>query len=208
VTRHFVWLTVLLVASTAVLMLLIALAFVPLATWESFVPLATLTAVAAVIVAAIVVEAAGERLVRPLRVLARSIEEDRVGSRSLHEFAREAPGEVAPLLYGLHLTHTRLRRTLRQLEWDRAEVATLFEHMTDSVLVLDEHERVVLHNPAAVRMLHVAEPSGRTLTDVSRDADLVELAREAHDDVAVTRVVELFPNGSGPRRARRICRSS
>ncbi len=97
--------------------------------------------------------AAGERLLRPLRVLARSIEEIASARTACTSFAREAPGEVAPLLYGLHLTHTRLRRTLRQLEWDRAEVATLLEHMTDSVLVLDEHERVVLHNPAAVRML-------------------------------------------------------
>jgi len=196
VTRQFAWVTVLLVAGTAVVMLMIGLVFVPVTTWESFVPVATLAAAVGVILAAIVVERAGERLVRPLRRLARSIEEDRIGSHSLHDFARDAPAEVAPLLYGLHVTHTRLRRTLRQLEWDRAEVTTIFEHMTDSVLVLDEHERVVLHNPAAARMLRVIDPLGRTLAEVARDADLVELARAAHAGIAVKRVIEMYADGT------------
>ena len=119
---------------------------------------------------------------------------------SLQEIASDAPGEVAPLLYGLHLTHMRLRTTLRQLEWDRAEVASILEHMTDSVLVLDQHERIMLRNPAAVRMLRFDAPLGRTVAEVTRDADLVELARQARGDIAVTRVIELYPDGSSPRR--------
>jgi two-component system phosphate regulon sensor histidine kinase PhoR len=193
-TRQFAWVTVLLVGSAALVMLLLALAFVPLPAWETFVPVATVVAVFAVIVAAIVVERAGERLVRPLRRLARSIEEDRVAS-TLHELGRDAPAEVAPLLYGLHITNSRLRRTLRQLESDRAEVSTILEHMTDSVLVLDENERIVLNNPAATRLLRVMSPVGRTLAEVTRDADLVDLARSARDEAPVSRVVELYVGG-------------
>src|SRR5205085_8326086 len=114
-----------------------------------------------------------------------------LGEQSLHEIVRHAPAEVAPLLYGLHVTHARLRRTLRQIEQDRAEVATIFEHMADSVLVLDRHERVVLSNPAAARMLRAASPLGRTLADVSRDADLVELARTGSDELPAAQVIEL-----------------
>jgi two-component system, OmpR family, phosphate regulon sensor histidine kinase PhoR len=200
VTRQFAWLTVLLVGGTALAVLSIALVFVPIADWQTFVPLAVLVAAFGVIVAVVAVERAGSRLSRPLLRLARSIQEDRVGSLSLHEIASDTPGEVAPLLYGLHLTHMRLRTTLRQLEWDRAEVATILEHMTDSVLVLDEHERVVLHNPAAVRMLRYGAPLGRTVAEVTRDADLVELTRQARGDTAVTRVIELYADGSSPRR--------
>jgi len=174
---------VLLVAGTAVVMLTVALMFVPLAAWESFVPLATLVAVLGALLAAVVVERTGWRLVRPLRQLARSIEDGRLSELSLDDFGRQAPAEVAPLLYGLQLTHTRLRRILGQLEQDRAEVATIFEHMTDSVVVLDAHERVVLSNPAAERMLGAP-------VDLER-SELLNLARSARLDMPVVRLLEL-----------------
>ena len=182
-TRQFAWVGVLLVAGTAVVMLTVALMFVPLAAWESFVPLATLVAVLGALLAAVVVERTGWRLVRPLRQLARSIEDGRLSELSLDDFGRQAPAEVAPLLYGLQLTHTRLRRILGQLEQDRAEVATIFEHMTDSVVVLDAHERVVLSNPAAERMLGAP-------VDLER-SELLNLARSARLDMPVVRLLEL-----------------
>jgi hypothetical protein len=67
---------------------------------------------AGLIVAGTTVEAAGDRLVRPMRRLVRSIEQDAVGSQSLHDLVRQAPSEMAPLLYGLQVTHARLRRTV------------------------------------------------------------------------------------------------
>jgi two-component system, OmpR family, phosphate regulon sensor histidine kinase PhoR len=123
--------------------------------------------------------------------LARSIEDDELDEPSLQELVRRAPPEVAPLLYGLHLTHTRLRRSLRQIEQDRADVATIFEHMTDSVLVLDGREHIILSNPAAARMLRCAEPVGKTLAEVCRDADLVQLARAASDGTSKLKVLEV-----------------
>src|SRR3981081_4207613 len=149
VTRQLAWMTVLLGGGTALAMLLAALAFLPVATWESYVPVATIVGTLGVLLAGIIVERAGERLVRPIRRLGRSIEEEEITEQNLHTLVRHAPAEVAPLLYGLHVTHARLRRTLRQLEQDRAEVGAIFEHMADSVLVLDAHERIVLSNPAA-----------------------------------------------------------
>ncbi len=182
-TRQFAWVVVLLVAATAVAVLLVALLFVPIDLWQEFVPVATLVAVLGALIAAAVVEHTGWRLVRPLRQLTRSIEDGRIDELSLDDFGRQAPAEVAPLLYGLQLTHTRLRRILRQLEQDRAEVATIFEHMTDSLVVLDGHERVVLSNPAAERML------GTPIT-VDR-SQLRDLAQSARSDLPVVRLLEL-----------------
>src|SRR5260370_2693955 len=199
VTRQLAWMTVLLVGGTALAMLRAAWAFLPVPTWESYVPVATIVGALGVFLAGITVERAGERLVRPIRRLVRSIEEEESPEQNLHNLVRHAPAEVAPLLYGLHVTHARLRRTLHQHEQDRAEVGAIFEHMADSVLVLDAHERIVLSNPAAERMLRYPAPLGRGLAEVARDADLVNLARSATEDDPQARLIELYV-GDGERR--------
>ena len=53
--------TVLLVGGTALVMLLAALAFLPVATWESYVPVATIVGALGVLLGGIIVERAGER---------------------------------------------------------------------------------------------------------------------------------------------------
>src|SRR5262249_31922308 len=134
-----------------------------------------------------------------MRRLMHSIEADAIGDQSLRELARQAPAEMAPLLYGLHMTHARLRRTLEQLKQDRAEITAPFEHMTDSVLVLDSDERVVLSNPAAERVLG-RSTVGLSLAEVTRDADLVELARSMSGANTEVRVIEFYAPGTGERR--------
>jgi len=190
---------VLLVGGTALAMLLASLVFVPIERWESYVPIAVIVAMLGLILAGIGVEAAGERLVRPMRRLVRSIEADAIGDQSLHELVQQAPAEMAPLLYGLHVTHARLRRTLDQIEQDRAEMTALFEHMADSVLVLDADERIVLSNPAAERVLN-GLLVGRSLTEVTRDAELVDLARSVSDADSEARLIEFFGPDGGERR--------
>ncbi len=179
-------------------MLLASLVFVPVSVWETYVPVAAVVAVLGVILAGIAVEMAGDRLVRPIRRLVRSIENSSIGDQSLHDLVRQAPAEMAPLLYGLHVTHARLRRTLRQLEQDRADMSAIFEHMADSVLVLDADERVILSNPAANRMLN-GQPLGRSLAGLTRDAELVELARSVSETGTDARLIELYTD-SGERR--------
>jgi methyl-accepting chemotaxis protein len=135
VTHQLAWVTVLLVGGTAVAVLLASLVFVPVTLWETYVPLAVTVGAVGVILAAIAIELTGERLIRPIRRLVRSIEDDAIGDQSLHQLARQAPPEMAPLLYGLHITHSKLRRMLLQIEQDRADMSAIFEHMADSVLV-------------------------------------------------------------------------
>jgi two-component system phosphate regulon sensor histidine kinase PhoR len=170
--------TVVLVGGTALAMLLIGLAFVPATNWETFVPLATLVAVIGVVVAAVVIERTGDRLVRPVRYLARSIEDGGLSELTLDDFGRLAPSDFAPVLYGLHLTHARLRRILGQVEQDRAEVATIFEYMADGVLVLDSSDQVVLSNPAATRAL------GSLVNGALSQPDLLALAQAARANAA------------------------
>ena len=152
-TGRFGWLTVCLVAGTAVTMLLIGLAFLPVSDWEAFVPAAVLGGVALVLLAATAVEVMGRLLAQPLRRMVRSIDAGAVGHATLGEFAQQAPTEVAPLLYSLQRVQAGLRGALEQLERDRGQMAALFEHLADGVLVLDPDDRIALSNPAARRLL-------------------------------------------------------
>jgi two-component system phosphate regulon sensor histidine kinase PhoR len=127
--------------------------------------------------------------------MVQQVEAGKIGERSLFQFASEMPTEVAGLLYALHHTHARLQHTVAQLERDRAQMATLFQHMADGVLVLDPDERIQLGNPAAERLLHAPAPAGRRLAEVARDAELVELVRAARAQSPLAQVIELH-NGA------------
>lgn len=198
-TTRFAWVSMLVAGGTALAALLAALAFLPTSMWESFVPIATLLGGAGVLAAGAAAAWTGERIARPLRQMVRAVEVDGIGGDALREFARDVPSEVAGLLFALQYAHARLHRTLGELERDRAQMATVLEHMGDGVLVLDPDERIELANPAAVRLLRVPPPVGRHLAEVSRDAEIVEVARAAHTVAPVTHVVELRSGSGAPR---------
>jgi signal transduction histidine kinase len=122
VTARFAWASMLVVGGTALGVLLVGLAFLPGSAWESFVPIATIVGGLGVVAAAAGAAWIGERQLRPLRRLVHAIETDQIGRDSLRELAGDAPPEIAALLHGLHLTQARLRRTLAELEHDRAEL--------------------------------------------------------------------------------------
>jgi len=200
VTARFAWLSALVAGGTGVAVLLAALTFLPASAWEGFVPIATALTAAGVLAAVLLAAWAGERLARPLRTMVRAIEADTIGPRSLHEFASEAPSEIVALVYALRTAHGRLQRTLAELERDRAQMATTFQHMADGVLVLDPDERIELANPAAARLLTASVTRGRSLAEVAHDAELVEVARAARGTAPVTRIVELRSLLAAPRR--------
>jgi two-component system, OmpR family, phosphate regulon sensor histidine kinase PhoR len=198
-TARFAWLSMLVAGGTALAVVLLALAFLPPPAWETFVPIATLVGGAGVLAAAATAAWAGEGLARPLRRMVKAVEADEIGQESLRHFAGQAPSEVAALVYALHYAYARLHRTLAELERDRAQMAMIFQHMADGVLVLDPDERVELTNPAAERLLRAFAARGRPLAEVARDAELVEVARAARGRGPVVQLIELR-SGSTARR--------
>jgi two-component system phosphate regulon sensor histidine kinase PhoR len=93
-------------------------------------------------------------------------------------------------------TEARLTSNMAQMQRDRSDLAALFEHMEDGVLVLDARDRVELANPAAGRLLRRPGLQGRPLASAIRDPDMLEVIRAARDGGPVRHPVELrTPNG-------------
>ncbi len=88
-------------------------------------------------------------------------------------------------------TEARLTSSLAQMQRDRSDMAALFQHMADGVLVLNADDRVELANPAADRLLRRAAVPGRTVTSAIRDPDMLEIVRAARDGSPVRHPVEL-----------------
>jgi two-component system, OmpR family, phosphate regulon sensor histidine kinase PhoR len=106
--------------------------------------------------------------------------------------AADSPvAEVAALASAVRRARRRVESGLAQVQRERLQIATIFEHMADGVLVLDADERVELSNPAAARLLRMRSVDGRPLSEAVRDADVVEVARAATTAAAVSQVVEL-----------------
>jgi two-component system, OmpR family, phosphate regulon sensor histidine kinase PhoR len=199
-TARFAWLSMLVAGATAMAVLMAALAFLPISTWESFVPLAAILGGTGVLAAAAAARWAGQGFARSLRRMVRAVEVDEMREQSLRQFASDAPAEVAALLYALHGAHARLQRALADLERDRGQMATVFENMADGLLVLDPDERVALSNRAAERLLRAATPAGRRLAEVARDAELVQIVRAAREGRPAVSVIELRSGVAAPRR--------
>src|ERR671932_1695297 len=79
----------------------------------------------------------------------------------------------------LRSTELRLQVSAAQVDADRAEMASMLEHLADGVLVLGADERIDFWNPAAARLLRRARLGGRPLAEVLPDRELVEVPRPA-----------------------------
>ncbi|MBO0882612.1 MAG: PAS domain-containing protein, partial [Mycobacterium sp.] len=87
--------------------------------------------------------------------------------------------------------------SMAQMQRDRSDLAALFEHMADGVLVVDARDRVELANPAAARLLR-RSLNGRPLASAIRDPDLLEVVRATRDGSPVRHPIELRAP-TGPR---------
>jgi two-component system phosphate regulon sensor histidine kinase PhoR len=130
-------------------------------------------------------------LLRPFRQLAAALQDEASDETALAVFADSPIAEVAALATGVRRARRRLQASVAQVQRERLQMATIFEHMADGVLVLDADERVELSNPAAAHLLRQEKLHGRPLPEAVRDADVVEVARAARTSGTVTQVVEL-----------------
>jgi two-component system, OmpR family, phosphate regulon sensor histidine kinase PhoR len=136
----------------------------------------------------------GRRLLRPFAELADSVvaQEPLALSRFLHSDV----DEVVAVATAVQRTEARLTSSMAQMQRDRSDIAILFEHMADGVLVLDADDRVEMANPAATRLLRQNNLYGRPLASAVRDPDVLQVVRAARDGSPVRHPVELHsPNG-------------
>lgn len=99
-----------------------------------------------------------------------------------------------------------LRQYKAALARERAVLAAVFRTMDDGVIVVDEHERVQLVNPAAERILQVPPGSsvGRTFVAVARDHELVAALRASLAEPSVAESEARLVAWGVPRRMLRV----
>ena len=152
-----------------------------------FIGLATL--VTACLATGMSVRLLGRGLLRPFRELAQRVLAQE--PEALKSFLGSNVEEVVALATAIRQTESRLTSSTAQLERDRSDMAALFEHMADGVLVLDAQDRVELANPAAGRLLREACLQDRPLPSAVRDPDVLEVVRAARGGSTIRHTVEL-----------------
>jgi two-component system phosphate regulon sensor histidine kinase PhoR len=83
--------------------------------------------------------------------------------------------EVVAVAVAVHRTLSQLISSTADLERDRSQMATLFDHMGDGVLLVDADDRIALANPAARRLLRLSQPHGRPLAIAVRDPGVLHV---------------------------------
>jgi len=171
---------------------LVAVSFVPPTARSDFVAAESAALVAVLVLVVVAVTFVGRAVVlRPFHDLAVALQAERLSDSALTAFAHSPIADVAAVATAVRRTGRRLQSSMEQVHRERLQIAIIFEHMADGVLVLDAGERVELSNPAAARLLGQRSVAGRPLTEAVRDAEIVELARAAQASETVTQVVDL-----------------
>ena len=117
-----------------------------------------------------------ERTARPVRELTEVVQrmaEGDLGARLL-PLTRD---EVGTLTRAFNQMSDRLRGTVNKLVEERRRLVAVLDNMADGVVITDGDGRVRLINPAAARLLGVAEEAalGRPFAQVARDYRIIGL---------------------------------
>ncbi len=108
--------------------------------------------------------------------------------RRIDEYSRalrgnpRAPGlhggpELENLASALRAVNSAFDQQLSELGHERDRLAAILDQLTDGVLIVDGGGRVRLANPAARRFFATPEPLGRSVAEVLRDHQLIEVWR-------------------------------
>ena len=133
---------------------------------------ALLTALVATLLAVLI----AERTARPVRELTQVVQRMTEGDLS----ARLLPltrDEVGTLTRAFNQMSDRLRGTVNKLVEERSRLVAVLDNMANGVVITDGDGRVRLINPAAIRLLGIAEEAalGRPLAQVARDYRIIDL---------------------------------
>jgi two-component system phosphate regulon sensor histidine kinase PhoR len=117
------------------------------------------------------------------------------------EFLNKLPfnrhDEIGQLSQTFMLMANRLRDQIEGFKLERSTLNAVLTHMTDAVIIVDGHGIVQLSNPSAERIfgIHQDQANGKSLIEVLRNHQLVELWKECLDArKQKTTTLEIMPN--------------
>ena len=107
---------------------------------------------------------------------------------------RETYEELAPIVGKIRSQNQQIQRQLADLRRQREEFASITEHMSEGLLVIDKETRVLSFNAAALRLLRVDGPAeaGESVLALNREAGFRRCVEES---LAGRRCEELLEHG-------------
>ena len=94
---------------------------------------------------------------------------------------RETYEELAPIVGKIRSQNQQIQRQLADLRRQREEFASITEHMSEGLLVIDKETRVLSFNAAALRLLRVDGPAeaGESVLALNREAGFRRCVEES-----------------------------
>jgi len=131
---------------------------------------------------------------RPVEKLTIASQQMRLGNFHNLEFP-ENPQELSELSQAIKDMAQHLGMQIDALTSERAKLSAVLNQMTDGVLIADREGRVQLLNPAAERLFQIDAQKGlgRSVVEVLRYHQLVDLWRAAKDGQRQTTMIEIGP---------------
>ena len=107
---------------------------------------------------------------------------------------QETYDELAPIVGKIRSQNQQIQRQLEDLRRQREEFASITEHMSEGLLVIDRETRVLSFNAAALRLLRVDGPAeaGESVLALNREAGFRRCVEES---LAGRRCEELLEHG-------------
>ena len=109
-----------------------------------------------------------------------------------HPLSNEGYDELAPFLRRIDSQQKQLRGQKIRLEQKQAELDTIIDSMSEGMVLLNEHGKIVSINPAAMALLGVEKsPVGADMLTVSRNLSLNDILRQTLQGQSVVETVSL-----------------
>ncbi len=152
---------------------------------------AVLISSAGVVVLALIVDDVSRKPVESLTIAAQQMS---MGNFTNLAFPQN-PQDLENLSQALQVMADQLGGQINALTSERAKLSAVLNQMTDGVMIVDADGRVQLINPAAERLFQIRESEGlgRSIVEVLRHHQLVDLWRSAKDGQRESMTLEIGP---------------
>jgi two-component system phosphate regulon sensor histidine kinase PhoR len=131
-----------------------------------------------IIVSILLAYLVAESALRPLRKLAKSVQQLKEGDTGV-ELSSNRRDEIGQLTRSIGEVADQLNNQIAEFQDERSKLEAVLRHMTDAVLIVDGEGKVTLANPAAETLFNttVEQTMGRSLVEVVRQYQFIELWR-------------------------------